>query len=125
MYQEIMLKPLWIQLCLQFPELSEDHMVKSNLGLKFNSDNIFEEAKQMDIAEKRATMIQTMQGITIPEMDDTGMMNEVPYFNAKFLIQKYMKLTPSDVRTNEKMQKKKAEQDAQKAKDAEESGTSF
>ena len=121
-FQEIMLKPLWHQVCLKYPELTDDHMVKSNLSIKFNSDNIFEEAKQMDINEKRANFVQTMQGITIPEMDDTGMMNDVPYFNAKFLIQKYMKLSPSDIRTNEKMQEKKAKEDAEKAKSAEDDG---
>jgi hypothetical protein len=59
-----------------------------------------------------------MQGITTPEADDSGMMNDVPYFNAKFLIQKYMNMTQSDIKTNEIMQAKKAEEDAEKAKEA-------
>jgi hypothetical protein len=118
MFQELLLKPMWVQMSLSHPELAEDHLIKANLGLKFNTDNIFEEAKTMELNEKRANFIQTMQGITVPEMDDTGMMNDVPYFNAKFLITKYMKLSPSDIRVNEKMQAKKAEEDAKKAKEA-------
>jgi len=122
MFQEILLKPLWLQLALEYPELAQDHIVKSNLALKFNADNIFEEAKQMDINEKRANFIQTMQGITVPEMDDTGMINEIPYFHAKFLIQKYMKLSPADIRINQKMVDKQKEEDEKRKKDAEDSG---
>jgi hypothetical protein len=121
-FQEILLKPLWVQIALEYPELADDNLIKANLGLKFNADNIFEEAKQMDIMDKRANFIQTMQGITVPEMDDTGMMNDVPYFNAKFLIQKYMKLSSSDIATNEKMQEKKAKEDEEKKKKAEDDG---
>jgi len=73
----------------------------------------------MDIMERRANFVQTMQGITIPEMDDTGMMNDVPYFNAKFLIQKYMKLAPGDITSNEKMQEAKAKEDEEKKKKSE------
>ena len=44
------------------------------------------------------------------------MMNDIPYFNAKFLIQKYMKLSQSDINTNEKMQEKKKKEDDEKRK---------
>ena len=117
-FSEILLKPLWLQLALDFPDIAEDQLVKANLGIKFNSDNLFEEMKMMEIYEKRASFVQTMQGITTPEADDSGMMNDVPYFNAKFLIQKYMNMTQSDIKTNEIMQTKKAEEDAEKAKEA-------
>lgn len=115
-FQEIILKPLWVQLSLNYPELSSDKLIKTNLGLKFNADNIFEEAKQMDIMDKRAEFVQKLQGITVPEMDDAGMMNDIPYFNAKFLIQKYMKLSQSDINTNEKMQERKRKEDDEKRK---------
>lgn len=104
-FQEILLKPLWVQLCLDYPELTTDQLVKSHLSIRFNADNIFEEAKQMEIAEKRASFVSTMQDIVIPEMDDSGMMNDVPYFDAKWLIQKYMKLSQSDIAENEKLVK--------------------
>ena len=117
-FSEILLKPLWLQIALDYPDIAEDQLVKSNLGIKFNADNLFEEMKMMEIYEKRASFVQTMQGITTPEADDSGMMNDVPYFNAKFLIQKYMNMTQSDIKTNEIMQAKKAEEDAEKAKEA-------
>ena len=117
-FQEILLKPLWIQTVLENPSLENDHLVKSNLGLKFNTDNIFEEAKTMDINTMRADFIQTMQGITVPEMDESGMLNDVPFFSAQFLIQKYMKLSPTDMKINKKMvDREKAEND-KKAKEA-------
>lgn len=113
-FQEILLKPLWIQTCLDIPELSDDKLVESNLGIRFNSDNVFEEAKMMNLAEQRANFIETMQRITVPELDESGMINDVPYFNAKFLIQKYMKLPDSDIKRNEKLQRKKKEEDDKK-----------
>lgn len=113
-FQEIITKPLWIQMSLNYPELAEDNLIKSNLGMKYNSDNIFEEAKMMDISSKRAEFIKTLQDITVPEMDESGMLNDIPYFNAKFLIQKYMKLTSSDIIQNEKMEEKRKREEAEK-----------
>ena len=118
-YQEILLKPLWVQLCLDYPELVTDQLVKSHLSLRFNADNIFEESKMMEISEKRANFIETMQRIRVPEMDDSGMINDVPYFDAKWLIQKYMKLSQSEIDENEKMaEKRKKEMEENKPDDA-------
>lgn len=120
-FQEILLKPLWIQLCLEKPELATDRLVESNLGLSFNSDNIFEEAKNMDLNERRANFIESMQRITVPELDESGMVNDVPYFNAKFLIQKYMKIGDGDIKRNEEMENKRKEEAEEKRKELEKS----
>lgn len=101
-YQEILLKPLWVQLCLDFPELANDQLVKSNLSLKFNAENIFEELKQMELMEKRANFIGTMGRITTPELDDNGRIENIQYFDASWLVNKYMQLTPGELKDNEK-----------------------
>jgi hypothetical protein len=100
-FQEILIKPVFIQTGLQHPELAEDELFKSALALKFVSDNVFEELKEMDLMEKRANFIQTMMGINEKQPDSTGMMQDVPYFEPKFLIEKYLGLTKHDIDRNE------------------------
>ena len=116
-FQEILLKPLWIQLTLDYSELAEDHNIKSNLALRFIADNIFEEAKMMEIMERRVDFIQKLQDIQIQEVDEDGMTNEVPYFDTNFLIQKYLKLSSSDIRANEKMKNKNKEKEGEEEDD--------
>jgi hypothetical protein len=100
-FQEILIKPLFIQVGLKHPELAEDELFKSALALSFNADNLFEEMKEMDVMDKRASLIQTLMGITEKMPDSTGMMQDVPFFDPQFLIQKYLKLSKTDIDRND------------------------
>ena len=115
-FQEIMLKPLYIQLGLLYPELAEDELFKASLSLTFNKDNIFEEMKQMDIMQKRVDFATSMMGIMDKRKDATGMDIDVPYFMPKFVVEKYLKLSPDDVAANERIMKDKATQDMEDIK---------
>lgn len=105
-FQEILLKPLFIQIGLRYPELAEDELFKSSLALHFNADNVFEEMKNMEIMEKRIQFVSSMMGIMMKRKDASGMDVDVPYFNPKFLVEKYLKLDPSDIKENERLQRK-------------------
>jgi len=115
-FQEIMIKPLYIQMGLKYPELAEDELFKSLLSISFNKDNIFEEMKEMDIMQKRVDFVTAMMGVQDKETDDTGMLQDVPYFDPKFLVEKYLKLSKSDVDRNEEMKKEKAKAAEEKKK---------
>jgi hypothetical protein len=115
-YQEIVLKPLFIQMGLIYPELAEDELFKSTLAVTFNKDNIFEELKNMDIMQKRVDFTTAMMGIYDKKKDASGMDVDVPYFNPKFVVEKYMKLSPDDIAANERMMKEKAQQDLEDMK---------
>lgn len=115
-FQEILVKPIYIQMGLKYPELAEDELFKSLLSISFNKDNIFEEMKQMDIMQKRVDFVTSMMGVMDKETDDTGMMQDVPYFDPKFLVEKYLKLSKSDIDRNEEMKKSKEEAAAKKKK---------
>jgi len=119
-YQEILLKPLFIQMGLLYPELAEDELFKSTLGITYNMDNIFEELKQMDIMTKRVDFATSMMGIMDKKKDATGMDVDVPYFAPKFVVDKYMKLSQDDIAANERMMKEKAQQDLEDMKLAQE-----
>jgi hypothetical protein len=110
-YQEILLKPLFIQMGLKYPELAEDELFKSTLAIHFNADNVFEEMKTMEIMEKRIQFVSSMMGIMMKRKDASGMDVDVPYFNPKFLVEKYLKLDPSDIKENERLQKKQEIED--------------
>jgi len=95
-FQELLVKPLWIQMCLKYKELEDDEIFKSSLGLRFVQDNIFEEIRRQEILQKRLELISGMQAI----MD-----GETPFFNTKWLIETYLKLDKDELDANEQAKK--------------------
>ena len=59
-FQEILVKPLYIQMCLEFPELSKDRSFKANLGLDFVKESEFTELVELGNLSKRAEFIKSM-----------------------------------------------------------------
>jgi cytochrome c556 len=108
-FQEILTKPLWIQMCLKFKELEDDEIFKSSLGLSFIQDNIFEEIRRQEILQKRLELVTSMQGV----MD-----GEVPFFDTKWLIEKYLKLDKDELDANELAKKASVKRKALAEKDA-------
>lgn len=94
-FQKILVKPLYLQMCIDFPELNDDKEFKSLLGLNYNSNNLFEKAKQFEIKEREINMIQSLESIT--EFDGT-----TPYFSKKFLMEKHFTMSQDDRDLNEK-----------------------
>lgn len=116
-FQEIMVKPLYIQMCLDFPELSKDNAFKSNLGLDFVRENLFEEMIQLQNYTKRTEFINSLG-----EMKQKIGEEEEAYFDKDFLISRYMGLTMDEIKKN-KLYKKKEEEEAEKrAKEKEKEG---
>lgn len=107
-FQEIMVKPLWIQMCLDFPQLKDDDAFKSQIGVKYNKYNIFEEMKEMEILQKRLDFVTAMKDGLV-ETDSN--MNEIKYFSSEFLIQRFLGLSSDDLRLNKKL---KAVEDEEK-----------
>jgi hypothetical protein len=110
-YQEILLKPLFIQMGLKYPELAEDELFKSTLALSFNSDNVFEELKTMEIMQKRIDFATSLMQIMTKTKDASGMDVDVPYFPAQWVIEKYMKLDSSDIKEIDRLKRDKELED--------------
>jgi hypothetical protein len=110
-FQEVLLKPLFIQIGLKYPELAEDELFKSTLALSFNKDNVFEEMKNMEITQKRLELVTSLMGIMTKRKDATGMDVDVPYFNPQFVIEKYLKLDPADIKENDRLNAQKEIED--------------
>ena len=100
-YQEILIKPLKMEMYLKHPQLKNDVTFNTRLGIKFYKDNIFEEEKQMFIEEKRVERITTLQNI-LDEDDE-------PYIPAKVLIEEFLHLPPDLLEKIEAARKVRAE----------------
>ena len=109
-FQDILLKPLWIQFCLDYPEYKKDFMVKSQFGLDYVKDNSFAEIKYMEILNARKDQVTKISGL----LDAEGK----PYFSLKYVLDKYLGMTDDDKIANEKAKeaaekrKKEAEKEA-------------
>jgi hypothetical protein len=112
-YQEILLKPLWIQMTLDYPELDNDPVFRSQLGVKFNSDNQFGESKEIEQLIKKIDFISGLSEIKEKKGDE-----EIPYFSQEFLINKFLGLTNEDKRVNAIYKKKEEEEGLEAAASA-------
>jgi len=91
-------------MCLKFPHLKDDVNFKTQISLVFNADNMFAELKEMEIFQKRIDFISSMKdSITAQDKD----MNDVPYFDLQFLVERFLKMDPADLERNKEMLDKK------------------
>ncbi|HUX78271.1 MAG TPA: portal protein [Alphaproteobacteria bacterium] len=109
-FQEIILKPTWIQFAIKHPQLMDDEALRSVIGLDFNEENLFTMAKERDLAEKSAATITTLMGITQPTVNSDGTPGEENYFDPKFLVEKFMEMTEGEIKLNIKYKKERREQ---------------
>jgi len=91
-FSELLIKPWYLQMCLDFPELQEDYKFNNAIGITYHNDNVFEEMKQNEIEAKRIAAFQAKKGIT----NDDG----TPYFATEYLIRKELKLTEDEISSN-------------------------
>ena len=87
-------------MCLDFPEIKEDDAFKAQIGVKYNTMNIFEEMKEIEILQKRLDFVTSMKDGLV---DTDANMNEVKYFASEFLIQRFLGLSNDDLRLNKKL----------------------
>lgn len=114
-FQEILVKPLYLQMCLKYPEFKHDPIFKSQIALRFNEENMFAEMKHMEIMDKRLEFINNMFANLMTS--DPATMQEEHYFDLDFLVDKYLKLSPDDKAANEAAKARKRTEDAKKPED--------
>jgi hypothetical protein len=98
-FQEILVKPVYLQMCLNHPELKNDISFKAGLGLDFIKDNVFEEMKEMELQTRRVDFIGNMK-TQLSVMDSD--MNEIPFFDLGWLIKRYGGFTRDDLKANDR-----------------------
>lgn len=93
-YREILLKPVWIQICLYMPKLAKSEYLKQAIGIVFNEENTFVEVKERAAMKSGIDMITQLYALQDAQ--------NKPIFSMKFLVQKYLKFTDDDLALNEK-----------------------
>lgn len=106
-FSQIILKPIQLQLALTIPELSGNRELLDAVVLQYKSYNLFEEMMEQELAQKRTEFVQTMKD-SVVDFDQNG--NEIKFFSSKFLVQKYLKLSPADLELNDKLKKEEIEE---------------
>ena len=113
-FQEVLVKPLWLQMCIKFPEFKEDAMFRTQISLRYNEENMFAEMKNMEIMEKRLDFISNMYSNLMTTNPMT--MEEEHFFDLDFLVDKYLKMSDDDKAANDAYKSRK---DAAKAAEPE------
>lgn len=62
---------------------------------------------EIDLMQKRVEFIQTMKE-SMMDMDQDG--NEIKFFSSKFLVKKYLKMSDSDLKLNDKLKQEEIEE---------------
>lgn len=92
-YSELLVKPWYLQMCLDFPHLKDDYKFKNAIGISYHNDNVFEEIKQNELEAKRIASFTAKKGI----LKDDGS----PYFSTEYLIRKELKMTQDEIDSNQ------------------------
>jgi hypothetical protein len=103
-FSEIMVKPWYLQMCLDFPDLADDYKFNNSIGIKYNNDNVFEEMKKNEIEAKRIAAFQAKKGV----MKDDG----TPYFATEYLIREELKMTDVEIKANQTWFDQKIDEEA-------------
>ena len=96
-FQEIMVKPLYIQMILNHPELKDDESFKSSISIRFYKENVFDEMKTMELTGKRVEFIQNLRDSLTDMKPD---MSEEKYFDLDFLIERFGNFDAEDLEAN-------------------------
>ena len=95
------LKPLYLQLALDIPELRDDESILRAIKLRFNSYNVFEELMQIDILREKAEGIQALREAFTLETPEG---QEKPFFSLEFLIREHLPdIDEEKLKTNKKL----------------------
>ena len=103
-FQEILIKPLYIQMCLKHPEIQTDMNFRVNMGLDYYKDSVFEQNKEIELLQKQADFISSIMASMV-ERDAEG--NETPYFDFDFIVRKYFGMSDEDLKLNQRYKDEK------------------
>jgi len=108
-FQDILVKPLWVQFCLDHPELEKDYLLKSEFGLDYVKENQFTKQKEIELLTARKDQVIKIAGLK--KTDGTN------YFSMKYVLDRYWGMNDQDRIANDEYKKK-----AEKKKEEEEKG---
>lgn len=126
-FQEILVKPLWIQLTMDKPELAEDQLLRSKITIRYNNYTHYDEMAEMETLERKFQFVSSMQQFFEESPDPMQPPQEFPN---DWLIKRFLKFNHDDIddiksakkQRDKELEKKRKEQ---KKREQEEMGGGF
>lgn len=103
-FAQILIKPVYLQMCLKHKSIMSDLNFKTNLSLEYNKDSIFEENKEIELLQKQSDFISSLMSSMV-EHDDEG--NEIPYFDFDFVVREFFGMTEEKLQMNQRFKDEK------------------
>lgn len=91
-FKELIVKPLRLQMCMEFPELKDDEVFQNECDIVFNVNQIFENWRKLTNMEKKAAIVTNLLAL---------MKDDKPYFHIDYLMEKVWGLTQEEKNENE------------------------
>jgi len=92
-FKELIIKPLRLQMCMEFPELKDDEVFLNSVDIIFSSNQTIEEWKRIKTYTKKieaATQVQNLK-----KEDGTS------YFHIDFIVNNILKLSQQEIEENQ------------------------
>ena len=93
-FRELIVKPLRLQMLVEFPELKENERFLNEVDIDFISNQLFEEWKKLGNLMKKAEILSSLNAIQKADGQ--------PYFHIEYLIDNVLNLTPEEKEENKK-----------------------
>lgn len=103
-FSQILVKPVYLQMCLKHKSIMSDLNFKANLGLEYNKDSVFEQNKEIELLQKQSDFISSIMSSMV-EHDDDG--NEIPYFDFDFIVREYFGMSEEKLKLNQRYKDEK------------------
>lgn len=103
-FAEILIKPVYIQMCLKHKSVMSDLNFRVNLGLEYYKDSVFEQNKEIELLQKQSDFISSiMSSMVITDAEG----NETPYFDFDFAVRKWFGMSEEDLKLNQRFKDEK------------------
>jgi hypothetical protein len=93
-FKELLVKPLKLQMLVEFPEFKDDEVILNQIDIDFISNQLFEEWKKLGNMSKKIEILGSYTGIQ--KADGT------PYFHIEYLIDHVLKLSSEEKEENKR-----------------------
>jgi hypothetical protein len=93
-FKELIVKPLKLQMLIEFPELTEDEVFTNRVDIDFYTNQIFEDWKKINNLAKKSEIVGTLLGVMRTD--------EKPYFHIEWIMDNIFKLTPEEKAENDR-----------------------
>jgi hypothetical protein len=92
-FKELILKPLKLQMCMEFPELKDDEVFLNQVDILFSSNQTIEEWKRIKTYTKKIEAATNIQNLK--REDGTS------YFHVDFIVNNILKLSQIEIEENQ------------------------